>query len=216
MRNTEPGLSPIVKDITRIVAAFIIIFGIYIVLHGHLTPGGGFPGGVILAAGLVLVVLAFGKNFSRRFVTERMASFWDSAGATGFLVIGPWAVVDADKEKLRMEVVDRESHPVHLTLRLPLYWLWLLWEIVKSNVVVARLIWSPSLPISPTVFQVPTSQKSQLGQVVYANSITLTPGTVSMTLENNQVRVHALTEDIAKDLQTGTMDRRVTALEGEG
>lgn len=117
---------------------------------------------------------------------------------------------------LRMEVVDRESHPVHLTLRLPLYWLWLLWEIVKSNVVVARLIWSPSLPISPTVFQVPTSQKSQLGQVVYANSITLTPGTVSMTLENNQVRVHALTEDIAKDLQTGTMDRRVTALEGEG
>jgi multicomponent Na+:H+ antiporter subunit E len=97
---------------------------------------------------------------------------------------------------LRMEVVDRESHPVHLTLRLPL--------------------WSPSLPISPTVFQVPTSQKSQLGQVVYANSITLTPGTVSMTLENNQVRVHALTEDIAKDLQTGTMDRRVTALEGEG
>ncbi len=117
---------------------------------------------------------------------------------------------------LRMEVVDRESHPVHLTLRLPLYWLWLLWEIVKSNVVVARLIWSPSLPISPTVFQVPTSQKSQLGQVVYANSITLTPGTVSMTLENNQVRVHALTEDIAKDLQTGAMDRRVTALEGEG
>ncbi len=117
---------------------------------------------------------------------------------------------------LRMEVVDRESHPVHLTLRLPLYWLWLLWEIAKSNVVVARLIWSPSLPISPTVFQVPTSQKSQLGQVVYANSITLTPGTVSMTLENNQVRVHALTEDIAKDLQTGAMDRRVTALEGEG
>ncbi|MEE8493191.1 MAG: Na+/H+ antiporter subunit E [Nitrospirales bacterium] len=116
---------------------------------------------------------------------------------------------------LRMEVVDRESHPVHLTLRLPLYWLWLLWEIAKSNVVVARLIWSPSLPISPTVFQVPTSQKSQLGQVVYANSITLTPGTVSMTLENNQVRVHALTEDIAEDLQTGTMDRRVTALEGE-
>ncbi len=117
---------------------------------------------------------------------------------------------------LRMEVVDRESHPVHLTLRLPLYWLWLLWEIVKSNVAVARLIWNPSLPISPTVFQVPAGQKSQLGQVIYANSITLTPGTVSMTLENNQVRVHALTEDIAKDLQTGAMDRRVTALEGEG
>ena len=81
MHNSEPGLSPIVKDVTRIVAAFIIIFGIYVVLHGHLTPGGGFPGGVILAAGVVLVVLAFGKSFSRRFVTERMASVW------GFLAI---------------------------------------------------------------------------------------------------------------------------------
>ncbi|MEE8239910.1 MAG: Na+/H+ antiporter subunit E [Nitrospirales bacterium] len=131
------------------------------------------------------------------------------------LVLGVMSTLIVLFIALRMEVVDRESHPVHLTLRLPLYWLWLLWEIVKSNVVVARLIWSPSLPISPSVFQVPTSQKSQLGQVVYANSITLTPGTVSMTLENNQVRVHALTEDIAEDLQTGTMDRRVTALEGE-
>ena len=82
------GLSPIVKDITRIVAAFIMLFGIYIVLYGHLTPGGGFTGGVILAAGVVLVVLAFGRDFSQRLsLTERAASFCDSAGALGFLVV---------------------------------------------------------------------------------------------------------------------------------
>ena len=88
LSDRQPGLSPIVKDITRIVAAFIMLFGFYIVLYGHLTPGGGFTGGVILAAGAVLVVLAFGKDFSQRFsFTERGASFCDSAGALGFLVI---------------------------------------------------------------------------------------------------------------------------------
>lgn len=88
MAGREQGLSSIVKDITRIVAAFIMLFGIYIVLYGHLTPGGGFTGGVILAAGFVLVVLAFGKDFSTRMsFTERAASFCDSAGALGFLII---------------------------------------------------------------------------------------------------------------------------------
>ena len=88
MADRQPGLSPIVKDVTRIVAAFIMVFGLYIVLYGHLTPGGGFAGGVILAAGAVLVILAFGKDFSQRFsFTERAASFCDSAGALGFLAV---------------------------------------------------------------------------------------------------------------------------------
>ncbi len=114
MRNSEPGLSPIVKDVTRIVAAFIIIFGIYIVLHGHLTPGGGFPGGVILAAGLVLVVLAFGKNFSRRFVTERMASFWDSAGAMGFLAIALCGYLVGEFFLMRFLPFIRDDQPFKL------------------------------------------------------------------------------------------------------
>jgi len=87
-QGRHSGLSSVVKDITRIVAAFIMLFGIYIVLYGHLTPGGGFTGGVILAAGVVLVVLAFGRDFSQRLsLTERAASFCDSAGALGFLVV---------------------------------------------------------------------------------------------------------------------------------
>lgn len=114
---------------------------------------------------------------------------------------------------LRMEVIDRESHPVHITPRLPLYWSWLIWEIIKSNVTVTRLILQPSLDISPTIIHVMGSQKTDLGRVVYANSITLTPGTVSMSLEDGEIEVHALTEDIAADLQKGTMDRRITQLE---
>jgi len=88
MSDREPGLSPIVKDITRVVAAFIMLFGFNIVFFGHLTPGGGFAGGVILAAGIILVVLAFGRQYGQRFnFTERMATFWDSMGALLFLLV---------------------------------------------------------------------------------------------------------------------------------
>lgn len=113
----------------------------------------------------------------------------------------------------RMEVIDRESHPFHLTAKLPAYWAWLGWEIVKANFAVAKLILTPSLPISPTVVKVRASQPSELGQVVYANSITLTPGTVSMGLDEGQIEVHALTATMARELEAGDMDRRVTKME---
>lgn len=82
------GMSLIVKNITRLVAAFIALFGAYIVLYGHLTPGGGFTGGVILASALVLVVLAFGEEFSRQIFSHGAARVSDSAGALVFLLVG--------------------------------------------------------------------------------------------------------------------------------
>ncbi len=115
---------------------------------------------------------------------------------------------------LRMDVIDHESHPIHLTARLPLYWVWLLWEIVKANITVAKLVWHPALPICPTVVRVRASQQTELGQVIYANSITLTPGTVSLNLEDDHIDVHAITTGLAADLQAGDMDRRVTQIEG--
>jgi multicomponent Na+:H+ antiporter subunit E len=114
----------------------------------------------------------------------------------------------------RMDVVDREGHPTHIWHRALLYWPWLLLEIAKSNFAVARLILHPNLPISPVLLQVSASQKTDLGQVIYANSITLTPGTVSVELEDGKILVHALTEEGATALETGEMDRRVVALEG--
>jgi multicomponent Na+:H+ antiporter subunit E len=110
----------------------------------------------------------------------------------------------------RMDVVDKEGHPVHLGPRALLYWSWLAWEIVKANLAVTRHILSPRLSISPTVVRVKASQKSELGKVIYANSITLTPGTVSIDIDGSYISVHALTRDFAADLRTGDMDRRVT------
>jgi len=73
---------------------------------------------------------------------------------------------------------------------------------------------SRSLPISPTLINVKANQKTVVGIVTYANSITLTPGTISVEIENNDITVHALTQDGALDLTGGEMDRMVTKFEG--
>jgi len=116
---------------------------------------------------------------------------------------------------IRMDVADQEGHPIHLTWRALWYWTWLGFEIIKANIDVIKRVLSPSLPISPTMLRVKASQKSDLGQVIYANSITLTPGTISIDVANNEILVHALSKDGAEDLITGEMDRRVTKMAGE-
>ena len=130
------------------------------------------------------------------------------------LTLGAASIVLVLVIALRMDVVDQEGHPVHLTFTALLYWPWLGWQIVKANIDVARRILAPGLPISPTVFRVKASQKSEVGKVMYANSITLTPGTVSMRLEGDEIEVHALSREAAEELRQGEMDRRVSAVEG--
>jgi multicomponent Na+:H+ antiporter subunit E len=118
-----------------------------------------------------------------------------------------WITVRADR---------RDGEPVPFTLRverLPGYLLWLAWEIVKSNVDVSRRILSPSLPIAPAVRWLPASQRSELARVIYADSITLTPGTLSIDLEDGSVEVHALNEGSLDALERGEMDARVSRLE---
>lgn len=114
----------------------------------------------------------------------------------------------------RKEVLDREGHPVHLILRAVVYWPWLLKEIVVANIDVAKAILHSPVAIAPTVFTVRGSQKSELGRVIYANSITLTPGTVTIDLEGDKLTVHALTRAGLEGVESGEMDRRVAWLEG--
>lgn len=114
----------------------------------------------------------------------------------------------------RMGILDREAVPVHLALRSLLYWPWLLWEVVKANIDVAKVILHPKLPISPVLLKVQASQKTELGRSIYANSITLTPGTVAVGMGDHDITVHALTHDGADGLD-GTMDAKVCWLEGE-
>ena len=116
----------------------------------------------------------------------------------------------------RMDLIDREGHPIHLSLKGFAYWPWLIWEIAKANVDVARVIISRDMPIEPVLLDIEGSQKSELGLVIFGNSITLTPGTVTVDLEGGTLRVHALTRSAADDLLGGVMDRRVSLLEGLG
>ncbi len=112
----------------------------------------------------------------------------------------------------RMDVIDHEGHPIHLTWRALLYFPWLVWEIVKANIDGAPVIVRPAMPIEPRLLDIAAGQKDDLGRVIYANSITLTPGTVTIATAGSAFTVHALTRGAAEGLESGEMDRRVTAM----
>jgi multicomponent Na+:H+ antiporter subunit E len=114
----------------------------------------------------------------------------------------------------RMDVVDAESHPIHLGPRAMLYWLWLIKEIVKSAWYVSKIIVHPKLPISPTLVRFTPSQKTDVGLVIHANSITLTPATITIECWPTQFLVHGLTRESAAGAVDSEMDRRVSAVEG--
>lgn len=114
----------------------------------------------------------------------------------------------------RILVVDPEGHPLQLLVGTLTYYPWLVWEIVKSAWAVTRIILDPKLPISPTMTRVLASQRTSAGLATYGNSITLTPGTLTVGITGNELTVHALTGDGALDLESGRMDRRVSRFEG--
>lgn len=113
----------------------------------------------------------------------------------------------------RLDVCDHEGHPVHLTIPGLWYFPWLVKEIVVSNITVAKAILFGG--VRPQVLRVKASQSDELGQTVYANSITLTPGTVSIDVADNFITVHAIMDDTADGLRTGEMDQKVCKLMGD-
>ncbi|MGI9484369.1 MAG: Na+/H+ antiporter subunit E [Geminicoccaceae bacterium] len=117
---------------------------------------------------------------------------------------------------IRMSVADREGHPIHLAFRGLLYWPWLVKEIVVANIDVAKAILGLTDAVRPSLFNIKASQRTDLGKTIYANSITLTPGTVTIAMTDDELTIHALTPAAREGLATGEMDRRVTHLEGEG
>ncbi len=88
IRDSKRGMTPIVKTIARFALGIMVIFGAYIILYGHLTPGGGFAGGVILACGYIILTLAFGRDVALRKLSNTGASILDNLGALAFIVIG--------------------------------------------------------------------------------------------------------------------------------
>jgi multicomponent Na+:H+ antiporter subunit E len=132
-----------------------------------------------------------------------------------FVVMGLLTAIGVVWLARRMAVLDAEGHPVHLGARaLFSYWPWLVLEIVKSGWDVTRVILDPRLPISPTLVRFAPTQKGDVGLATHANSITLTPGTLSIEVGHREFLVHAVTESGAEGIRSGEMDRRVTRFEG--
>ncbi|XOV85173.1 MAG: Na+/H+ antiporter subunit E [bacterium] len=112
----------------------------------------------------------------------------------------------------RMGFFKREVFSLHLTHRLIPFWGWLAVELVKSNIDVARIVLSPKMPISPTVVQLTAQSQNPVLQAILGNSITLTPGTVTLDDHEGELLVHCLTKQGADALLEGDMNRRVSTL----
>ncbi|MCW9051605.1 MAG: Na+/H+ antiporter subunit E [Motiliproteus sp.] len=109
----------------------------------------------------------------------------------------------------RMDQVDKEVRTISRIPAVILYGFWLLWQVVKSNIDVARRIWDPNLPIQPTWRRLDTNISSVLETTFYANSITLTPGTLTVDVEEDHFVVHSLSEEALLELLEGDMERRI-------
>ncbi|MEO1282410.1 MAG: Na+/H+ antiporter subunit E [Pseudomonadota bacterium] len=116
---------------------------------------------------------------------------------------------------VRIGIIDGEGQPFELLIAAVTYWPWLIVEIYKSALSVTRILISPSLPISPTMTRVIAKQRTSAGLATYANSITLTPGTITTHVNGAELIVHAITEGGAIDLEGGEMDARVKKFEGQ-
>lgn len=114
---------------------------------------------------------------------------------------------------VRNGMAGRRPMPIRTFVVVTRYWPWLLYKIVVANLDVAYRVWHPRLPIAPRLLKVPCATRTDLGTATYANSITLTPGTVTVAIEARRLLVHALTEEGARELVGGEMHRRVRALE---
>ncbi|MDP3386032.1 MAG: Na+/H+ antiporter subunit E [Eubacteriales bacterium] len=94
------------------------------------------------------------------------------------------------------------------------YILRLLLEIVKSNIDVAKIVLSPTMPISPQFVRVPVKPQKDFYKVLYGNSITLTPGTLTVDIVDGEYIVHALTDGAAEDLKNSIIEKHILSIEG--
>lgn len=114
----------------------------------------------------------------------------------------------------RAGVIDAEGSPIAMTTRILGYWCWLAIEIGKANIVVARQVLAVNPTLSPKIVRAPMPPKTNAGRATFANSITLTPGTVSIDVFENEIVVHALTEDLGDIAAMTAMGEKVAQVEG--
>ena len=142
-----------------------------------------------------------------------LSGYWFKPLLVGFGVL---AVVSALVVTARMGLLDGESVPFARLPQYLKYWGWLGAEIFKANIAVVRIAMAPDLNIKPVMTRVAVTAKSDMARTTYANSITLTPGTVTIEVEETGFLVHALTEEFADQDAFRDMERRsIEAVEGK-
>lgn len=147
-----------------------------------------------------------------------MAIFWlllSGFFKTQLLILGVISIAITIYFSIRMKVLDHQNQEIYFPfIKIIPYWCWLFVEIMKSNLDVAKMILRNDMAIKPLLKIVPSTQKTEIGKVIYANSITLTPGTVAINIaKNGDVIVHALHQKSIEELERGEMSRRVSKLE---
>ena len=115
----------------------------------------------------------------------------------------------------RMKILDGETAPYLFVPQTLGYFTWLGREIVKANASVVRAVMAPDLEVSPTLVRVPSDRATDIGRVMFANSITLTPGTVSLDVDEDHILVHALLSEMSDPEDFVEMQSRAGASVGE-
>lgn len=114
----------------------------------------------------------------------------------------------------RMDAVDHEPRGISINHQTVHYFLWLLGQIFSSSLLVTKLIWGSSNKLSPSLAKIQAKNVPPNKRVLYANSITLTPGTLSVDLEDEDITVHALQQSSIEELEQGDMERKITDIWG--
>ena len=116
----------------------------------------------------------------------------------------------------RVGFLFEEGNVIRIMLRQPPYLMWLLWQIIVSNWDIAKRVWKPTLDIDPSMVRTPYTLKSELAVAILANSITLTPGTVTVQIDpdKRELLIHQLSPGGEAGLKA--MHDKVAAVEGEG
>jgi multicomponent Na+:H+ antiporter subunit E len=131
------------------------------------------------------------------------------------LILGGISIVLVLAMSARMKITDSETAPYITIPQTLVYFVWLFIEIVKANVQVVKAVLKPDMEVSPTLTKIPLSQKQDISKVMFANSITLTPGTVSVLMEEDHILVHALLNEMSAPEDFTEMGERAALAVGE-
>ncbi|MEM9285341.1 MAG: Na+/H+ antiporter subunit E [Pseudomonadota bacterium] len=181
-------------------------------MHRFVSPKVLSEGGVMRSL-LSISGRRFALAVALSFLWLLLSGYWNHATLVGF---GAFSVAVTVWLADRAEVVDNEGVPTSIFPRIVAYTLWLLFEIGKANVQVAREVLRREIKLSPKLIRIPADQPSDLTRTIFGNSITLTPGTVTVDVREDSMLVHALTEELANEEGLAQMGAKVTALEPRG